>query len=278
MPRRWMLFFLLTPFCRAQFEVASVKPCRENIPMPGGRKGDGGLSSPARLHLTCQTVMSLIQRAYVNFANGEFDALANTSISGGPGWIDSERYEIDARPEKPQSTASMNGPMLRALLEDRFQLKINRDLKEVPVYALTVARGGAKLKVFRGESCVAFDDDHPAPPPESGKPFPRLCGMSRLTGSGFDAFGVTLARFCRMLSDSMDRTAVDRTGMAGRFDIHMDLTAADLGHRAPGETGDPTDSSAAIRTAVQKLGLRLDSSKGPAESLYIVHVERPSGN
>jgi len=274
---RWVLFFLLTPLVFGQFEVASVKPCRESVAAPGGRKGDGGLSSPARLHLTCQTLMSLIQRAYVNYAYGEFDPLGNTPISGGPKWIDSERYQIDARPGKPQTTATMNGPMLRALLEERFKLKIGREIKEIPVYALTVARGGARLKAFSEGSCVVFDEDHP-PASEPGKRFPRLCGMSQLTGNGFDAFGVTMARFCRILSDTMDRTVIDRTGIAGRFDIHLDLTAGELGHRAAGDAGDPAEAQGAMRAAVQKLGLGLEASRGRAETLVIERVERPSGN
>src|SRR5437867_114170 len=99
--KRWtglaFLAVVLGPSLDGQvFEVASVKPCKDAVAASGGRKGDGGTSSPARLHLTCQTVMNLIQWAYVNFADDRFDPLGSVSISGGPRWIDSERYEIDA--------------------------------------------------------------------------------------------------------------------------------------------------------------------------------------
>jgi uncharacterized protein (TIGR03435 family) len=273
----------------AKFEVASVKDCKADV-APAGRgerkSGNGG-SSPGLLHLNCQTVMSLIQWAYVNFSNDRFNPLAATPISGGPAWVHSELYEINAKAAGPQSRGVLNGSMLRALLKDRFQLKAHRETKEVPVYALTVAKGGPKLQRFKEGDCTVFDPDHPPAPPEPGKPFPRLCGMSQLTSGGYDAYGVTMADFCRLLSDSLDRTAIDKTGIAGRFDIHLDLTPADLGHPARGINDDPAapatspdagDISFAVRAAVHEVGLKLEPTKGPGESLIIDHVERPSGN
>ena len=274
----------------AKFEVTSVKPCGADVALgrEGERKGGNGQggSSPDRLHLSCQTVMSLVQWAYVNFSNDRFNPLAATPISGGPAWINSDLYEIDAKAEGRQTRGTMNGFMLRALLEDRFKLKTHRETRQVPVYALTVAKGGPKLQRFREGSCVPFDRDHPLPPPEPGKPFPRTCGMSQLTSKGFDAYGVTMPDFCRLLSDSLDRTAVDKTGVAGKFDIHLDLFPADLGHPVPGvsDPGAPAtlpdagDISFAVRTALQKLGLKLQAVKGPGEFLVIDGVSRPSQN
>jgi uncharacterized protein (TIGR03435 family) len=110
--------------------------------------------------------------------------------------------------------------------------------------------------------------------------------MSRVTNNGFDASGVTIGRFCRLLSDYSDRNVLDETGIAGTFDIHLDLSAADLGHPGPGFSGatpppsppDAIDIFIAVRTAVQKLGLKLESTRGPGQFLVIDHVERPSGN
>jgi uncharacterized protein (TIGR03435 family) len=230
--------------------------------------------------------MSLIQWAYVNFSDDRFNPSAAIPISGGPAWINSELYQIDAKTEAPQSWGITNGSMLRALVEDRFKLKIHRETREVPVYALTVAKGGPKLQRFKEGGCVAFDRDHPPPPPERGKPFPRLCGMSQLTKNGFDAYGVTMADFCKVLSDSLDRAAIDKTGVAGKFDIHLDLSPADLGHPVPelsdavasATPPDAGDISSAVRNAVQKLGLKLQAVKGPGEFLVIDHVVRPSQN
>ncbi|HVW85753.1 MAG TPA: TIGR03435 family protein, partial [Bryobacteraceae bacterium] len=119
---------------------------------------------------------------------------------------------------------------------------------------------------------------------EPGKPLPRLCGMSRVTNDGFDAPGVTMRDFCRLLSDSLDRTVVDRTGIAGVFDIHLDLSAADLGHPGPSHPASPAsppdagDILLAVRKSIQKIGLKLESVKGPGEFLVVDHVERPSRN
>jgi uncharacterized protein (TIGR03435 family) len=273
-----------TAAAMAKFEVASIKPCRADVAR--GRKAGGGGSSPGRLRLDCQTLMSLIQWAYVNFANGHFNPLGSTPISGGPAWINSDSYEVNAKADGPQSWRAMNGPMLRALLEDRFKLEVHRETREALVYALTVAKGGPKLQPSKEGDCIPFDVDHPPPLPEPGKPFPRLCGMSRLTNSGFDAPGVTMGNFCRLLSDYSDRNVIDKTGIAGMFDIHLNLSAADLGHPVPGLSDSsapavPPDPSAvffSVRTAIQELGLKLEPTKGPVELLVIDHVEKPSEN
>jgi len=272
-----------------KFEVVSVKACRENVaPVRKGERksGSGQGASPGRLRLNCQTVMSLIQWAYVNYSHDRFNPLAATPISGGPSWINSELYEIDAKTARPRSPGVENGSMLRALLEDRFKLKVHRETAKAAVYALTVAKGGPKLQPAKEGSCTSFDPDHP-PVIEPGKPFPRLCGMASLTSTGYDAYGVTMADFSRLLSDYLDRTAIDNTGVAGRFDIHLDLSPADLGHPARVSPDDPTasatradadDTSYAVRAAVEKLGLKLKPATGPGERLVIDHVERPSAN
>jgi uncharacterized protein (TIGR03435 family) len=275
----------VTAAATPRFEVASVRPCKADETSGRGSGKGGGGSSPVRLRLPCQPVMSLIQWAYVNFANDHFNPLGSVPISGGPAWINADRYEINAKAEGPQSWGAMNGAMLRALLEDRFKLKIRRETREVAVYALTVAKGGPKLQPSKEGSCIPFDADHPAPPAEPGKPFPRLCGISRVTNNGFDAPGVTMEKFCRLLSDYSDRKVIDKTGIAGMFDIHLDLSAADLGHAVPKPSEsvaptpqDPADIFYTVRTAIQRLGLKLEPGKGPGEFLVIDRVERPTEN
>jgi uncharacterized protein (TIGR03435 family) len=189
------------PSTAPRFEVASVKPCAEQAEsLPGDRKGDGLESSPVRLHLSCQTLMSIIQWAYVYFAEARFNPFASVPISGGPTWINTERFQIDATSDIPQKSGTMNGPMLRALLEDRFHLVIRRDSKQTSVYALTVARGAVLKMPHSTGHCVTFDAEHP-PRFEPGKPFPAVCGMSRTTDKGYDASGVTMGR-----SQSSSRT------------------------------------------------------------------------
>ena len=93
-----------------KFEAVSVKPCKSE----GGRGGGGGGASPGRLRETCVTLMSLIRQAYVQYANGRQNLLASAPIEGGPAWINSETYEIDAMAEGAAGFAMMRGPMLGA--------------------------------------------------------------------------------------------------------------------------------------------------------------------
>jgi hypothetical protein len=147
------------PAATPKFEVASVKPCKADYLPPGGRSGGGsGNLSPGTLRIDCATVKSLINQAYVFFANGHVNR-PSVSVEGGPGWINSERYQVDAKAEGSQSQGMMHGPMLQALLEDRFKLKIHRETREAPAYALTVAKGGPKLHPFKEGSCVPLDLD-----------------------------------------------------------------------------------------------------------------------
>src|SRR5215469_6098956 len=83
------------PAAVPHFEVVSVKPCAPRAePLPGDRRGDARQSSPDRLHLTCQTLMNLIQWAYVNYEDARFNPLASVPISGGPAWINTEEFQI----------------------------------------------------------------------------------------------------------------------------------------------------------------------------------------
>jgi uncharacterized protein (TIGR03435 family) len=272
------------PTASSQFEVASVKPCpAQPEAARGSRRGDGRESSPERLHLPCQTLLSLIQWGYVNFAEGRFNPLAAIPILGGPSWINSDLFEIDAKTERPQSSGTMNGPMLRSLLQERFRLKIHQETKEAPIYAITVAKGGTKLQASKRD-CITIDPERP-PPIEPDKPLPAVCGMSRLTSKGWEAFAVTMADFATLLSTNADRKVVDRTGLSGMFDIRLDLAADDFGlANRPDDSSqiasrpEQTDIFTRVRAAVQKLGLRVDSGRGPGESLVIDWAERPSEN
>jgi uncharacterized protein (TIGR03435 family) len=199
-----------------RFEVASVRPCRAGASTRrGDAKSGSRQSSPDRVHLNCKTAMSLIQWAYVDFASDRFDPLASIPITGGPAWINSNLFEINAKADGPRSWGTLNGSMLRALLEDRFGLQIHRQIRESPVYVLTVAKGGPTLQPSKPGSCIVPDTGNPPPPIEPGRPFPRLCGMARLTNNGWDAPGVTMESLSRLLSDNLDRTAVDKTGLVG---------------------------------------------------------------
>lgn len=264
-----------------KFEVASVKRCQND------QSPSGGDPTPGRLHLACVTTANLIRLAYLAFPTGQRNAPVSPSsfqmpISGGPSWLDSDRYSIDAKVEQPVNTEMMKGPMMQALLEDRFKLKLHKKAKEIHVFELTVGVRGPKLQPARKGGCMAYDRNSPPPNPGPGEPSPVICGVIRKSaGDGFDVPGVTMADLCRQLSAYVDHDIVDKTSITGAFDVHLDLLPADIGYA--GAAPDPSSpftpgDGGAIAVAARKLGLQMRNAKSSAEFLVIDHVERPSEN
>ena len=267
-----------------KFEVVSVKSCRNDM-APGTRTG-GGNSSPGRLDIQCQTVEGLINIAFVLFANGRTADLASQiPIEGGPSWIDSDRYTIDATTSGPQKAAMMQGPMLQALLEDRFGLRIHRETKEVAVYDLTVGKGGPKLKPFKPGSCVPIDflslsrQEIAALSPDV-----NYCHSRGTVKNGIvvvDSPATSVDDFARRsLSGAVDRPIVNKTGISGLFDFHLEYVPDEnspLSHRGGSDFNAAAGPS--IFTALQEqLGLKLLPAKGPGELLVIDRVQKPSEN
>ena len=135
-----------------KFEVASIKPCE---------LGHGPVSfgiTPGLLKMHCLTVKGLIGTAYVTNAEPSTGTVfARDGITGGPAWLSSDAYDIEAKAEGNASGPVMAGPMLRALLEDRFKLKLHSETRQIPVYELTVAKSGFRLKPLPEGSCTPFD-------------------------------------------------------------------------------------------------------------------------
>ena len=271
------------PAPRPTFEVASIRPstgCDAGV----GRGGGGGSSpSPGRLTVRCGTVASLIRDAYVTYANGLSRNSNSVPIEGGPAWINSDRYDINAKPADKASQEMMSGPMLQGLLEDRFMLKIHRETREVPSYELTVAKGGLKLKSFQVGSCTPLPARDLTKPPAPRAKLPagqRYCGAlgtPKGPNMALDIQGMSLDDFSKTLSLGLDRPVVNKTGITGMFDFHLEYAPDEVQHTLTDQQTTPTAPS--IFTAVQEqLGLRLVPAKGSAEFLVIDHVERPSEN
>ena len=196
---------------------------------------------------------------------------------------------------------------MQALLEDRFKLKVHRETREVPVYVMTALKTGFKLQPLEEGSCDARDlTSGPRPAiitPEQGfreilqpgeKP---SCGVAVRTSKGpadpsqtviGQAMGLT--EFAGLLGGGMDRPVIDKTGITGIFNLHLQFardqaTAGFLPPPLPGFPVDPQPALAtdpagpSIFTAIQEqLGLRLDQARGPGQFLIIDHVEKPSEN
>src|ERR1700722_2889194 len=258
---------------KPHFEVASIKRNVSGLgvgfnPLPGGRLTIENV--PLRL---------LIQNAYDVFP---------FQVSAGPGWIGSDRWDVDAKADGNLSTPEMIGPMLAALLEDRFRLKVHRETKQLPVYIMAVAKGGLKLPESKAECWEEHDaNGRPSPPPVPGKPPLASCGrvMGGLSPSGGHLEGKTasVGSLIFTLSHLLGRTIIDKTGFTGTFDMHLEFARDQA---LPGAPGGPApgkfaadSSKPSIFTALQEqLGLKLESGRGPVEMLVIDHVEKPSEN
>jgi uncharacterized protein (TIGR03435 family) len=221
------------------FDVASVKPgtCARGADfrvLPGGR-----------LHITCLTIDVILREAY---------GLEHYQISGGPTWLHTDDFDIEAKAEGEPTKAQMMA-MLQTLLEDRFQLKVRREQKEQNVYALSVANGGHKLKPPTGERGYVILDRND-PPTQVGVHY-SLIGKK-----------ANMALIAKHLGEQLGRPVIDRTGIAGEFDFKVDYAI-----------DDNPESGVPLLTAVQtQLGLKLESTKGMVETLVVEHAAKPSAN
>jgi uncharacterized protein (TIGR03435 family) len=299
-----------------RFEVASIKPCNSGDLAPGSQRGRGGGGikwSPGRLTAECTTLDSLVRDAYIRYADGKpwptavvgrrlspvSSRLLTQPIKGSPAWIKSDRYSIAAKADGAPGEEMMRGPMMQALLEDRFKLKIHAGVGEVPVYALTVAQGGPRLQATKAGSCFVPGADHLRAPRMAPGQTPSVssmpCGLFVPSGrnDGFDINGTTIGNLASSLSMVFDRDVIDQTGILGTFDIHFNVhpeplsTDVSTGTPADGAVGpgervttdaDRSGMAAAFRAEVQKLGLKLTPTKGSVKFLVIDGVEKPSAN
>jgi uncharacterized protein (TIGR03435 family) len=299
-----------------KWEAVSIKPCGIGS-LPEGQRGQGPGGppfrfTPDRMTLRCMDVRTLINSAYKTYIDdpnmpgfqGKDDVLlggmlVTTPVIGGSDWIDSQKYTIEAKAEHATARAVMQGPMLQVILEDRFQLKLHWETREVPVFALTVAKGGPKLHGFQEGSCTTWhlpdmgDSDFHGPPEP-----PRLPAGQRYCNWGggvngnipgppevrLSAEGVTMDQLAKFwLKGKDNRKVVDRTGLKGKFDIKLEYAMDEEGRqrfaRATGHPLSEIPTSPSIFTALQEqLGLRLEPAKAPVEHLVIDHVERPTEN
>lgn len=257
-----------------RFEVVSIKPTPREGPdvqglgnirmMPGGRF----VGEAVQLRY-------FIQRAY---------GLKPFQLLGGPAWINSAHFNIEAKGDgNPQPSEMLR--MMQALLKERFQLKVHHETKELPVYALFAAKGRIKLPAPQPGSCAAPDPNVGSMPPAPGQAAP--CGqvIVAISPAGAELRGsaVPMPELIRVLTNVLGRIVVDKTGFARTFDVHLEFTADEaLGGLPapppPAAGGDP-DIHGNIFAAIQdQLGLKLESAKGPVDVVVIDSVERPVAN
>jgi uncharacterized protein (TIGR03435 family) len=270
------------PTSRPRYDAASVKPCAADIG-PGERGGGGGISR-GRITLNCQTLSGLMQAAYVGYKDDP-SLVYGTPIEGGPGWVQSERYTINAIADGA-TPEMLEGPMLQALLEDRFRLRIRRDTTAVPIYELTLAKNGPKLTPFQEGSCVPPVITFPPTPAPPGQRYCERGGRPGGPNRVLVQEGITLDQLAReILSGNpligLGRRVVDKTGLTGKFTIRLEFAPQPPDPSRPEmverrrQAGEPT--APVLETALQEqLGLKLEPAKGIGEVLVIENAERPS--
>jgi bla regulator protein blaR1 len=255
---------------KSAFEVASVKPNNR-----GGRTLVQAL--PSRLVMTNFALRRLILLAY---------GVQDYQLSGDPTWVASDHYDIEAKADGTASAQEMEGPMLQGLLKSRFRLALHRETKQLPIYEMIVAKGGAKLTPAKEGSCVPYRTDTPPPSVSPTEPHTNYCGF-RFGADGsnrtMDGTGVSMALLATNLSrtynSNLGRNVMDATGISGVFDVHLKWTLDDLAVGNPIASDGLAGNQVGLLTALQEqLGLRLESAKGSVEVLVIDHIERPSEN
>jgi uncharacterized protein (TIGR03435 family) len=307
-----------SPAQKPSFEVISIKP---SAPNPGGIRGGGARGD--KYTMSGANLRMLLQNAYQRPSTG--GPLGQLQIIGGPNWIDSDRYDIQATADCSGGVLSREQVqlMVQSMLEERFQLKAHMETRELPIYNLVVAKDGPKLKVSEDQTPPTFGAAGPllpcspapavpvAPPPPP--PFPGQRGggldpnfvpprgamfmMMGPTGLTMQATGVPLSNFINMLQNQVGRPIMDKTDLKGLFDFKMQFSPEGLtvptplggiapppgaGTAAAGPAGAPPPAAAdpvpSLFTAIQELGLRLESAKGPVAVLVVDSVQKPTEN
>ena len=252
------------------FAVASVRATQPGATSAPIRREPGGFSA------SNQPLRALISLAYQT---------PSLQIVGAPDWASTEPWDIVARTSDPVPAARPGEVpadllMLRALLEDRFRLVVRRDVREMAIFALVVARNDGRLgpqirrppdkycEQLRNASATL---ETPSPPRE------RECGLRGdglgSTNATFRAGSVSLVDFARTLTGQVQRTVIDRTGLIGEWDFDLQFLPARFALNAA------TLESPSIFSALQEqLGLKLEATTGSVDVLVIERVERPSAN
>jgi uncharacterized protein (TIGR03435 family) len=234
------------------FEVATIKPV-DHDPKAGR-------------YITMQGNNRFVEKDYtLKLLVAAAYNLNSKAISGGPGWIESDHYDIAAvTPGEVRPTHDEQMSMLRSLLADRFKLTFHREQKEFSIYELEVAKGGPRLK-----PSTAPPDD---PPQLISTVYPQRMVLP--------ARNVTMSDLTSLMQRAMlDRPVVDKTGLSGRYDFDLEWAPDETQFGGEVPTA-PTDApSPPLFSAIQQqLGLKLEATRGPIEALVVDTAERPSAN
>jgi uncharacterized protein (TIGR03435 family) len=290
----------------AKFDLVSIRACSgptqsgSAVPStPGLRSGatpSAAQTSPGYVYWDCVTLAKLVDQAYADSdhpllnstVHPQPDPITRVSrqpkrVRGGPSWVETDMFTIEAKASVDVTDAGLVGrpnrnlttlpgamsQALRAMLEDRFQLKVRRVQEQQDLYALKIAKGGLnKQKVTKPTAgdCITIEE-YSALAQQGQAPYmPKICGRLLSAHEGLIFSSVTMHWLAEVLSSSLDRFVVDQTGVDGLFNFAL-LYPED------GPRGDEF-----FIRALEQLGLKLEATKGPAEYLLIESVQRPKPN
>jgi len=225
------------------FEVASVK-----LNTARGQATMTSLPGRERLVARNMPLVWLIGEAY---------RIPNRQVSGLPDGMATENYDIEAKAERPAGRAQMM-LMLRRLLEDRFKLEVHLETKELNTHVLIVAKGGVKMDENRDGVELA---------------------MRKISGNKMSYRNMPMSLFANVLAGAVDDTVVDGTGLKGSYDFTLEYYSRPGGVGVKeGREPPPDPNGPSLQMGLQRLGLRLESRKGPVEMLVVEHIESLSGN
>ena len=216
----------------SSFEVASVKP----VNPPAGPHVVSLIVNHGRLTIEAAELRQIVGLAY---------AVQRVRVLGGPGWADSDQFDIVAKAESADATRDEIRSMLQTLLAERFKLMVHRETKEVPAYSLVLAKSGSKLKAA-------------APDRKSGMADTVGPNGERLTV--FEASPLKL--LVNMLANTLGSPVVDKTGLDGLYDYTFEWP----------------DAGSSLFASVDQLGLKLEAKREPVDVLVMDRVEHPSAN
>jgi uncharacterized protein (TIGR03435 family) len=265
-----------------RFEVASVK---KSGPMQPG--GSFGMRPGGRFSMSQVPLSALITIAY---------GVQRFQLIGGPSWLNSDRFDINAVAEDvPVQPAQPGMPnrmqlLLRSLLKERFALVVHNETRELPLSYLVLAREDRRLgerlrpstvdcralmaaRAKDAKEGLSFQPPKPGEAPQCG----MMGGFGRIM-----AGSIPLSNFASMLSNILNRPVYDRTNLTGNFDIQLEYTPDQMPQLPPGATLPPgltmpSPDGPSLNTAlVEQLGLKLDATRGPVDVLVIDSVEPPT--
>ena len=263
----------------AQGAPADAKPLMYDVVSVKQNKSGAGMmrsmNQVDRYSTTNVGLKSIIQNAY--------GLKMPEMVSGLPGWADSAAFDIEAKMDvetiaelkaMPKEQADeQRRQMMQAMLADRFKLKAHRETKELPIYSLVIAKGGFKLK--DADPNNTYPDGIKGPDGNS-RPGMMSMGHGKLT-----AQAIQMSNLANNLTIQVHRLVVDNTGLKGKYDFTLQWTPDEMegGHLAGDGPATAANTGPTIYTALQEqLGLKLDSTKGPVDTVVVDHVEMPSEN